>query len=78
MHQVQQTVTGNRVVFTIGSPSSIAAGIPIRLELSNIVNQINALSSSVTIATKGINGAIIDGPTAATVPLKQLGPESID
>ena len=41
------------------------------------MNQINALTSAVTITTKGINGAIIDGPTARFIPLKQLGTESI-
>jgi hypothetical protein len=70
-------VKGNTVVFTIGSPGSIAAGIPIRLELSNIVNQILAPTSSVTITTKGINGAIIDGPTSAAVPLKQIATTDI-
>ena len=52
-------------------------GVPIRLEISNIVNKITTAGSSVSIATNNVNGVVIDGPTSVGVPLKQIRTEDI-
>ncbi len=64
--------TGNTVIYTAGSPSNVGANTPIRLELANIVNTNAGQTASISITTKASNGNIIDGPTAASTPVKNI------
>ena len=64
------SLSGNTIVFTEDAPVTVAANTPIRLELSNIVNNVTTDSAFVTITTKNTGGTVIDGPTAAVVPLR--------
>lgn len=66
------SLAGNTIVFTVDAPVTVAANTPIRLELSNIVNKVTTDSALVTFTTKNTGGTVIDGPTAAVVPLKQI------
>ena len=51
----------------------IAAGIPIRFELANIVNTNTASNTVDSITTKDTNGAVIDGPTnSVAYPIRQI------
>jgi hypothetical protein len=64
--------TGNTVIYTVGSPSNVGANTPIRLELANIVNTNAGQTASISITTKANNGNIIDGPTTASTPIKNI------
>jgi hypothetical protein len=64
---------GPVLTYTISSPVSIAAGIPIRFELANIVNTNTAGNAAISITTKDTNGAVIDGPTnSVAYPIRQI------
>ena len=64
---------GPLITYTISSPVNIAAGIPIRFELANIVNTNTAGNAAISITTKDINGVIIDGPTSSSAyPIRQI------
>jgi hypothetical protein len=68
------SIAGNTIVYTIAAPVDVPANTLVRLELANITNiqYITTDSASVTITTRNTAGTVIDGPTAATVPLKQI------
>jgi hypothetical protein len=64
---------GPLLTYTISSPVTVAAGIPIRLELANIVNANTAGNTVISITTKDTNGAVIDGPTnSVAYPIRQI------
>jgi hypothetical protein len=64
--------TGNTVIYTVSSPANVGANTPIRLELANIVNTNAGQTASISITTKANNGNIIDGPTTASTPIKNI------
>src|SRR5829696_2330633 len=55
------TVSANPlgIIYTVTSPVNVAAGTPVRLELASIT-------------TKNTAGTIIDGPTTASIPIKDI------
>jgi hypothetical protein len=63
------------ISYTVLSPVSIPEGTKIRLEFFNLVNPtIPSTGYKVTVATKDVGGAIIDGPTASNgLTMKQIG-----
>lgn len=66
------TGLGNSLIYIVNSPVNIPLNTPMRFEISNIINTVTAGSASVTITTKNTEGDVVDGPTAAAVPLRQI------
>lgn len=71
------SASGTTLTYTISSPVSIAAGTPIRLELANINHPSIPGTYSITITTKDSLGRTIDGPTAGTSSVVQIGRSAI-
>jgi hypothetical protein len=66
------SASGTVLTYTVSSPVSIPAGIPIRLEFANIIHPGIPGAFPVTITTKGTFN-IIDGPTSSTTSIAQIG-----
>lgn len=71
------SLSGTTLTYTVTSPVSIAAGIPIRFELSNVIHPATPGTYSISITTKDSSGNIIDGPTVGTSPVVQIGTDGI-
>jgi hypothetical protein len=71
------SASGTTLTYTVTTPVSIPAGIPIRLELANINHPSTPGTFLITITTKNSLGGTIDGPTSATTFITQIGTAAI-
>jgi len=71
------SASGTTLTYTVTSPVSIAAGIPIRFELSNIIHPGTPGAYSISITTKTSLGTTIDGPTVGSSSVVQIGTSAI-
>jgi len=73
------SASGTTLTYTVAPPSvvRVPAGTAIRLEVANITQPNTAGSHSITITTKDTRGNMIDGPTASTTSLTQIGSAAI-
>jgi hypothetical protein len=70
------SASGTTLTYTVSSPVSIPAGIPMRLEIANIVHPGVPGAFLVTITTKN-SFNVLDGPTSSTTPIVQIGAAAI-
>jgi hypothetical protein len=60
-------LASNTLTYTVTSPASVSAGIPILIEISGLTNTstVGSYTSNVTTRTGGATPTVIDGPTAS-------------